>query len=356
MNVERQGRRMTKTTPSTLPFSSKKRRMGGAIFLGFIILLGWSLPAEAQPLGMMRSFSGELGNEAPMLQYTATGFPGRAVKGQQDKDFQMLENKVLFTVPMSQSKEHEWLLTGRMTAQSIRTQALLPSTAEAFPENLWNLGFGTAYRKRFDGGWIGGAAIDLGSASNKPYYSMDETTVSVNLFARIPHAGQNAWLLLLNYNNNREFLRHVPIPGLGYMFQKNKQYQIAIGVPFIFGEIRPWGGDFSMTFAYLPIRTVHGSVSYDVRKDLSLYGSFDWGNDEFFRAERTEKNKRLFYYEKRLTAGIRYQFNRHCFVNVGGGYAFDRMYFEGEDYSDRDFNRLDIEDGPFARVQIGLRF
>jgi propanediol utilization protein len=31
MSVERQGRRMTQTTPSTLPFSSKKRRMGGAI-------------------------------------------------------------------------------------------------------------------------------------------------------------------------------------------------------------------------------------------------------------------------------------------------------------------------------------
>jgi len=32
------------------------------------------------------------------------------------------------------------------------------------------------------------------------------------------------------------------------------------------------------------------------------------------------------------------------------------MYFEGKDYSDRDFNRLDIQDGPFGRVRINLDF
>jgi hypothetical protein len=32
------------------------------------------------------------------------------------------------------------------------------------------------------------------------------------------------------------------------------------------------------------------------------------------------------------------------------------MYFEGEKYSDNDFNRLDLDDGPFARIRIGLRY
>jgi len=325
------------------------------IFFSIIVIPAMSTPAEAQRQGAMRWFSGELGGQQPSLQYTASGYTTRDVQGQPLKDFKMMENRASLAVPISQSKEYEWLLTGSLAVQSITTQAILPTTSDPFPGNLWDVGFGTAYRKKFENGWISGISVDFGSASDKPFFSWDEMTLSANLFTRIPHAEQNAWLFLLNYNNNREFWPNVPIPGVGYMFQKDKLYRITVGVPFLFAEVRPWK-DLSMEFSYFPVRTVHGGINYTLVKDLTIYGNFDWGNDEFFRADRTDKSKRLFYYEKRLTAGLRYQFNRHCFVNLGGGYAFDRMYFEGQNYSDRDFNRLDIQDGPFGRAQIGLRY
>jgi len=39
-----------------------------------------------------------------------------------------------------------------------------------------------------------------------------------------------------------------------------------------------------------------------------------------------------------------------------GGCAFDRMFVEGEDYGDRDFNRIDIASGPVVSVQAAFRF
>ncbi len=38
------------------------------------------------------------------------------------------------------------------------------------------------------------------------------------------------------------------------------------------------------------------------------------------------------------------------------GYSFDRFYYEGESYSDRTHNRIDVGSGPFATIRLGLRF
>jgi hypothetical protein len=83
---------------------------------------------------------------------------------------------------------------------------------------------------------------------------------------------------------------------------------------------------------------------------------FDWTNDRYFRADRPDPDERLFYYEKRIRAGVIIGLARQLYVEVAGGYSFDRFYFEGEGYSDRGQNRVDVEDGPFAAIRLGTRF
>jgi hypothetical protein len=39
-----------------------------------------------------------------------------------------------------------------------------------------------------------------------------------------------------------------------------------------------------------------------------------------------------------------------------GRYAFDRFNFEGENYSDRRHNRIDIDAGPLVAAQVSVRF
>ncbi len=74
-----------------------------------------------------------------------------------------------------------------------------------------------------------------------------------------------------------------------------------------------------------------------------------------YRADRPNRGDQLFYYEKRLTTGARFDL-RHVELELSGGYAFDRFFFEGENYSDCHDNRLDIGAGPFVAVRVSIRF
>jgi len=46
---------------------------------------------------------------------------------------------------------------------------------------------------------------------------------------------------------------------------------------------------------------------------------------------------------------------RHVGFELAGGYAFDRFYFEGENYSDRHDNRIDVGAGPFVSARLNVR-
>jgi hypothetical protein len=57
----------------------------------------------------------------------------------------------------------------------------------------------------------------------------------------------------------------------------------------------------------------------------------------------------------RAYLGIRFDLE-HIGVEVTGGYAFNRFYFEGEGYSDRFSNRIDVGAAPFIVGKLNLRF
>jgi len=72
-------------------------------------------------------------------------------------------------------------------------------------------------------------------------------------------------------------------------------------------------------------------------------------------ASGIKKDDKIFYYEKRLTAGVRFDL-RHVGFEVYGGWAFDRFYYEGERYGERHDNRIDVGDGPFIVGKVSVRF
>src|SRR6266511_3479123 len=88
---------------------------------------------------------------------------------------------------------------------------------------------------------------------------------------------------------------------------------------------------------------------------LRAYAGFDWDHDKYYRADRDDKDDKIFYYEKRLTAGVRFDL-RHVGFEVYGGWAFDRFYFEGDRYGNRHDNRIDVDDGPFIVGKVSVRF
>jgi hypothetical protein len=317
------------------------------------LLLFIPFPSLAQD-EILRWIGGDLGKARPSLNYQFLGYSTEEVAAQ-GKDFKLNEHRLFTLVPFLQSSERDASAYLNIRAQDVGTAAILPDTRESFPDELWDIRLGGQYRQRFDNGWIGGVALGFGSASDKPFASWEEIFLDINLFARIPDGGRNAWLLFLNYSKTREFLPNVPLPGVGYWYEPNDQARLVVGIPFAFLNLRPIK-EVSFSFSYFFVRSVRARVTYSPLGFLRLYGNFEWRNESYYRAERQDDKDRLFYYEKQISAGIQAFLNRHVSLELSGGYAFDRFYFEGRDYQDRDQNRVSIGNGPFVALRAGVRF
>ena len=272
----------------------------------------------------------------------------------QRAELQRIEHSFSLSVPLSQDSRNEWSLAADVSLQDLDTHAILPDTRERFPGELWDVRAGASYRHQFENGWIGGASLTVGSASDKPFASENEMIVRALGLLRVPHGDRNAWLFSLVYASDQEFLGGVPIPGIAYLYAPSDRFKAVIGVPFTSIEFRPLDA-LTLEAQYFPLRRVRARATYQLFRPLRLYAGFDWDNDHYFRADRQDKDDQLFYYEKRLTAGVRFDL-RHVGFRLSGGYAFDRFYFEGESYSDRHHNRIDIDAGPFVAAQVSVRF
>src|SRR5207253_1235942 len=100
----------------------------------------------------------------------------------------------------------------------------------------------------------------------------------------------------------------------------------------------------------------HAKATYRLSDRFRIYGGFDWANESYFLADRERVNDRFFYYDKRLTCGVRVLPMKRIEVDLSGGYVFDRFYFEGAQYSDNHHNRVEVGDGPFIALQTLVRW
>jgi hypothetical protein len=328
---------------------------GSTLIAIWTVLFLLILPSSASAQGeIIRWLGPEMGKAKPLFSVQSVLAPAREVSGQA-KDWRSTDHRVLYQAPVLQGEAREWSVGARLRIREIETDAVLPATGERFPDTLWDMDIHSQYRQRFGSGWIGGVAAGVGSASDKPFNSADETRLWANLFTRIPDGGKNAWLLLLSYDSNREFLPDVPLPGVGYWYEPNDRFRAVVGIPFAFLEVKPLK-DLSFEIAYFPVRTVHAGVTWRIAPPLKALAAFDWRSERYARADRREKDRRLFQDEKRLTAGLQWRIGKRLDLDIAAGYAFDRLIFEGEDYGDRHFNRIDIADGPFFSARAGVSF
>ncbi|HWC03035.1 MAG TPA: hypothetical protein VHF87_09695 [Methylomirabilota bacterium] len=302
----------------------------------------------------MNLFSPELGGAPIRSDYRVTFFPDQPVAGQQ-AELGLVQQDFSLRGPLRQSVTDELSASVRVRNQEFATGAELPDTGEPFPDELWNVRIGASYRHRFDSGWIGALDVNVGSPSDRPFASVHELDVSATAILRVPARDRDAWVFFLNYGSNREFLPHVPIPGFGYSYQPSDQLTAVVTTGLVSLEYRPVEA-LTLTASYVAVRTVDVRLTYQVARPVRVWIGFDWTNERYLRANRADPDDRLFYYEKRVRAGAIIGLARQLFVDVAVGYSFDRFYFEGEGYSDRNRNRIDVGDGPFTQVRLGTRF
>ena len=260
------------------------------------------------------------GPPAYRFGYKAAWFPDEPVT-QQATHFSYADQSFSFSAPLWHDDINVWSTNIGVRSEIFSTAAILPDTHQPFPDELWNIHFGTSFRHQFDNGWSEISSISLGSASDKPFAPTDRLTIGFNEMVRIPQGEHNAWLFSLSYSNNSEL--PFPIPGVAYLYQPSETFRATVGVPFSL-MWRP-REDLTIDASYALIRQVHARVTY-AAAPVRLFTAFDWGDEAYFLSDRPTSDDRFYYYDKRLTAGVQWPLTQSLKLELSGGYIFERFY------------------------------
>ncbi|HYS16848.1 MAG TPA: hypothetical protein VET45_07990 [Candidatus Binatia bacterium] len=325
----------------------------GVLVLGATLLVVLPVPAGAQP-ELQAWLNPEMGTQIPRSDYRFTYYPDRKVDDQ-ETHFTLSEHRVTVFIPIYQDTSNEWALSAKTLFQDIDTRARFPEAGGRVPSELWDASAGLSYRHKFDNGWTGGLALTVGSASDEPFNSVDEMYFRVIGLLRVPQGERNSWIFTLIYASDEEIFGQVlPVPGIAYAWVPSDRFRAVIGFPFSMIQYKPFE-KLALDVEYFPFWTVRTRATWEIARPLRAYAGFQWDSDHFYRADRDDKDDKIFYSEMRVYGGLRFDL-RHVGFEVTGGYAFNRFYFEGDSYSDRHDNRIDVGPSPFVVGKVNIRF
>jgi hypothetical protein len=321
-----------------------KRTLIGLLLTATIILS--TTPLEAREM----LWFGPVGKLPPRITSDLVIAPSETVINQPTQ-LSLIGGGFDYEMPIWMTETNDVSFLGGTHLTSLDTGAILPDSNVPLPHKFWDIRFGPAYRHKFNNKWVLGAMFEMGSASDEPFANYKNLTIMTNAFLRIPAKKHDSWIILLNYMNNREYLPHIPLPFGGY-FMNRKKLRAFFGIPLalnIFPENK-----VSFELFYAPIAVVKAKVKTKVSKSVSFITGFNWNNYRYFRDGRTDKKDRLFYYEKRIYGGIEIAPDMRAKATLRVGYSFNRNLFESQSFWDRDYNRINVKAGPYARLELKL--
>ncbi|MBA2116873.1 DUF6268 family outer membrane beta-barrel protein [Bremerella alba] len=284
--------------------------------------------------------------------YGVEWFPVQPVKGQ-DVDFQLVSQKASAGLPVYRGDLGMAVLTVGVENMHTFTDAVLPDTGRAFPEDLWNIKFGLTYIRQFESGSTLGIITSVGSASDQPFHSVDEINLNLISFLRRPARNErDAWMFGVMYSPSGSL--NFPVPIIAYEWNKSETFQMNLGIPLSM-TWRP-RENWTLKAAYVPLTNGSVMLTYDLSDDWHAYGGYRSLADSYFLSDRVNKEDRFFAIQQRLVTGIRWDVGDHGALDLSAGYAFDRRYGEGENQGSTLHDEIEVEPGAFLGLDFRLVF
>lgn len=208
-----------------------------------------------------------------------------------------------------------------------------------------------SFKKNFEEGkfWLinGG----FGSASDRPFKNSRDNTISSNLIYKF----NEKWIGVVNYSNNRTFLNNIPLPGVFYIASAERHKTLIIGFPVIFWT-NPLSDNFSFRYIGFMPWTHRFRVYYEKFGFVRPYAGVEQQPQTFFRHDREERFDRFFWFERRITTGAEGILTKSLRYDLGGGYAFDRQFFEARNFSEKKEFLINLENAWFVSLHLRLKF
>jgi hypothetical protein len=284
--------------------------------------------------------------------YDVRGYFARPVTGQ-PTDLGLVRQNLNVMAPLWRDGPDMLMGSVRVRNLFVDTAAVLPDTGQPFPTNLWDIQFGLTGIRQLENGWTAGLMGSIGSASDRPFYGIDEMTLSTMGFLKVPALRDgDSWLFSFMYSPNGQVA--FPIPGVRYDWNPSERLNVGIGIPF---SVR-WTptDEWRMDLSYLPLTTVNAKMTWTPGPRFSAYAGFEWDSEGYFLVDRRETRDRFFYLEKRLVGGVRLSGFGRAVIDITGGYAFDRSFGAGRNPLDYQYDVVDVAPGPFLGGRVGMKF
>ena len=256
--------------------------------------------------------------------------------------------------PLYASDSEGLFATTSIRTLDVQSNAMLPTDHLRFPTSFWDVQFGGGYVRQLASGWSGGAIVNLGSASDRPFHSLAEGTLTAMAFVRKPQGDRNGWLFYAVSSTNGQLGRNLPVPGVAYEFYTEKLHGV-VGLPFVTLDYKPTQS-LQFELYYAAVTDLQTRASYHPTQATRVYLGFEWANHSWFRANRPSRHDQLFLYEKRIEGGFGWAVHDRVDFRLSGGYAFDRFFVENTGLSLRGRNRLELSPTPFVAAQIELKY
>jgi hypothetical protein len=253
--------------------------------------------------------------------------------------------------------EHDEVqLNASMAIVDLQSDAVFPKTGP-LPERLDDDRVGALYRHVAADKSLWGVSASVGSASDHPFTDSSALVLAGSVFTRIPVRESDAWLLSLNYSNDRAVLNNVPLPGIIYQWTASPSTTVFAGFPLLAVIWKPsprYGGELFLT----GLGTGHlGASAHPLAafQPLRLHAGIDYGGDVYRRADASDKSNRIIFRELRAAVGCGLEAGQRGGLDLYAGYASHRQIIEDRSFLRQD-NRIDIASGAVFGVSANGRF
>lgn len=203
--------------------------------------------------------------------------------------------------------------------------------------------------------WSLAGTVGVGFAGDTPFTSDEAWYAKANLIAHRKLDDRRSVQLGLNFDGNRAIWPDVPLPIAAYNEKISDTFRYSVGFPLSSVQWQP-ADRLTLEASTVAFFSFNAEARYRLLERVRLFAGYESERTGFHHDEDLD-NRRLFYQEQRLEAGVRLKPEQlpGSQLVIAGGYAFDREFERGFDVRDLDTVR-EVSDEPFVRIGLDLTF
>ncbi|MCC9605810.1 DUF6268 family outer membrane beta-barrel protein [Blastopirellula sp. JC732] len=274
--------------------------------------------------------------------------PEQNLRGQ-NGDFAMSGFNIALTLPISMEEGRIWAANISYDQLDIVSDAFLPDTGIEIPDHFYQVNFGVTHMRLLANGWQAGGNLTVGTATNKPFDAIDDMTLSALAFVNVPVGdGRDSWNFSLFYSPTSQL--PYPLPGIAYLWRPSEQFEMNIGLPFALKYRPTEQRTFSLT--YTPLTNINILLEQELGAKVVVYGGYSVNNKIYLLSERLDNNDRFYFFDQRLTIGLKRDLFWGFSADLSAAYLFDRKVFQAQGFSSDRIDQFGIDPGGLISLSV----